>query len=106
MRKPRVFLGNCSAYHAEDIKDVIREGLSQLALTKPISGRITIKPNLVMAHPKVATDGYTRAEVIGGILANLNLKKSSEKCVKIVIFSFLHYIMRLKNEIRNKPTNL
>ncbi|NQT27057.1 DUF362 domain-containing protein [candidate division KSB1 bacterium] len=84
MRKPRVFLGNCSAYHAEDIKDVIREGLSQLALTKPISGRITIKPNLVMAHPKVATDGYTRAEVIGGILANLNLKKSSEKCVKIV----------------------
>jgi uncharacterized protein (DUF362 family) len=84
MRKYRVFLGACPAYHAEDIKDVIREGLTQIKLQKSITGRITIKPNLVMAHPKVATDGYTRPEVIDGILANLNLAKKTNHCVKIV----------------------
>jgi len=84
MRKSRVYLGVCSDYRVEAIQEVIREGMNQLALTKSISGRIVIKPNLVMAHPKVATDGYTRAEVIGGILANLNLTKDSGNCVKIV----------------------
>lgn len=68
MKKYTVYLGSCDSYDPESTADVIRKALEHLNLAKPISGKVVIKPNLVMAHPKVATDNYTRKEVAEGIL--------------------------------------
>lgn len=68
MKKYRVYLGACKSYDADEITAVLEEALQQNILDKPISGKVVIKPNLVMAHPKVATEGYTRKEVVEGIL--------------------------------------
>ena len=73
MKKYRVYLGACPSYEPVQIQNVIREGLTHLSFSLPASGRIVIKPNLVMAHPKIATDSYTRPEIIEGILANLSI---------------------------------
>ena len=63
-----VYLGACSEYNAESVASIIETALTKIPLPKPITGKVVIKPNLVMAHPKVATESYTRKEVIEGIL--------------------------------------
>lgn len=63
-----VYLGACSDYNAENVASVIEKALNHITLSKPISGKIVIKPNLVLVHPKVATENYTRKEVMEGIL--------------------------------------
>ncbi|MCK4762534.1 MAG: DUF362 domain-containing protein [Candidatus Aminicenantes bacterium] len=68
MKKYRVYLGACDSYDADKITAVLEKALQEKILTKPISGKVVIKPNLVMAHAKVATEGYTRKEVVEGIL--------------------------------------
>ena len=68
MKKYQVYLGSCKEYNAESAASVIRLALEKIPLAKPISGKVVIKPNLVMAHPKVATECFTRSEVIEGFL--------------------------------------
>ncbi len=63
-----VYLGACSEYNPGSVASIIEQALSLIPPAKPISGKIVIKPNLVMAHPKVATESYTRKEVVEGIL--------------------------------------
>jgi hypothetical protein len=69
MKTYAVHIGYCSDYDPVRIADVLLRALNEVPLRKPISGNIVIKPNLVMAHPKVATEAYTRREVVEGILA-------------------------------------
>ncbi|MBN2029881.1 DUF362 domain-containing protein [bacterium] len=83
MAKYSVYLGRCDTYSIEHIVSVIKVAMSQININKPIAGKIVIKPNLVMAHPKVATEGYTRPELIGGILEFL--KDHDKKIEKIDI---------------------
>ena len=71
MKKYVVFLGACSNYDVENIQTVLLKALDSIKLGKPISGNIVIKPNLVMAHPKVATESYTRCEIIEGIIRSI-----------------------------------
>jgi uncharacterized protein (DUF362 family) len=68
MKTYTVHLGFCSEYNPDRIAEIIRMALDAIPLRKAISGNIVIKPNLVMAHPKVATETFTRKEVIEGIL--------------------------------------
>ncbi len=82
MKKYQVYLGTCDKYHPQKIENVIKDGIQAILPTKSISGKIVIKPNLVMAHPAIATEGYTRAEVIEGILANLNSHQDSISIVE------------------------
>ncbi|MCP5107771.1 MAG: DUF362 domain-containing protein, partial [bacterium] len=63
-----VYVGACSDYNADSVTAVIEKALTHMTPGKPITGKVVIKPNLVMAHPKVATECYTRKEVVEGII--------------------------------------
>jgi len=84
VKKYPVYLGACPEYDADKITAVISEALRVVPLQKPISGKVVIKPNLVMAHPKIATDGYTRSEVIEAILRTVQTHGKDVKKVDIV----------------------
>ena len=66
-----VYLGRCQEYNPELIAAVLSKALTQRPQNLPAQGRIVIKPNLVMAHPKIATEAYTRKEVVAGLLTYL-----------------------------------
>jgi len=66
--KPIVILRDCQSYDPAAIERLVREGLDALGLAGRVRGRITVKPNVVMAHRKIAPSGYTRPEFMDGIL--------------------------------------
>lgn len=68
MKKIPVYLGACPEYNPEQIASIIRQAVRCIGLKKAVRGRVAIKPNLVMAHPKAAPDAFTRREVVEGIL--------------------------------------
>lgn len=84
MIKYPVFLGACAKYDAKEIATIISTALQIIPISKPISGKIVIKPNLVMAHPKVATECFTRKEVIEGILRVVQTKGEDVTKIDIV----------------------
>lgn len=63
-----VYLGLCKDYNSNDIASIIGQALNKIPLNKPIAGKIVIKPNLVLVHSKVATECYTRKEIVEGII--------------------------------------
>ncbi len=70
-RRPRVILRLMPDYDPEKIAVVVREGLAALGLSRRIGGRVVIKPNVVMAHRKIAPSAYTRPEFMDGVLRAL-----------------------------------
>ena len=79
MAKFRVYLGACSEYDVSTITNVIDEAVNLVQPIKPVKGRIVIKPNLVMAHPKIAIDSYTHKEAVEGMLGFLRQYDQIEK---------------------------
>jgi uncharacterized protein (DUF362 family) len=71
MKKPIVILRRAPAYDPAAIEKIIREGLEELDLSSRVKGRLTIKPNVVMAHPKVAPSAFTRPEFLEGLIRAL-----------------------------------
>jgi uncharacterized protein (DUF362 family) len=67
--KARVILRRADRYDPALISRIIKEGLHELGLNSKLKGRITIKPNVVMAHHKVMPSAYTRSEFLDGLLA-------------------------------------
>ncbi len=67
MTKPRVIIRRAPAYDPAAISKIVREGLEDLGLAPRIRGRVTIKPNVVMAHPTVAPSAFTRPEFLEGL---------------------------------------
>jgi len=81
-KKEKVIIRRAPNYHPEEIEQIISEGLSQFELTSKVQGRITIKPNVVMAHAKVAPSAFTSPEFLDGLLSALeNGKKNGSKIV-------------------------
>jgi len=66
--KARVILRRVPEYDPARIRQVIREGIEELGLAGRVRGRITVKPNTVMAHPKLTPSAFTRAEFMDGLL--------------------------------------
>jgi len=80
MKKYRVYLGACDSYDVDKITAVLDRALSHDLLQRPITGKVVIKPNLVMAHPRVATESYTRKEVIEAVIRQVHkLGRAVEK---------------------------
>ncbi|MFB0564979.1 MAG: DUF362 domain-containing protein [Candidatus Aminicenantaceae bacterium] len=85
--RSKVIIRRCPRYDPTLIEKIIREGLEEFGLTPKIRGLVTIKPNVVLAHHKLAPSAFTRAEFLDGLLQVLNLQKESvsriavaEKC--------------------------
>jgi uncharacterized protein (DUF362 family) len=74
----KVILRNVSTYNPETIKKIIQEGLRDFGLDSRIKGNITIKPNVVMAHSKIAPSAFTRAEFLDGLISALKAEKKGD----------------------------
>lgn len=79
-----VYLGQCSQYDAGQILAILKQAAQAHPAMPEINGRVVIKPNLVMAHPRVATEAYTRKEVMEGILLFLKEYGTSDLSACIV----------------------
>ena len=58
--KAVVYLGACPEYDPAKISTIINRAMKVINLRKPVRGKVVIKPNLVMAHPKIADECFTR----------------------------------------------
>ena len=77
-KKEKVILRRVPDYDPHIIHKVISEGLDDLGLSGKVRGRITIKPNVVMAHPQVAPSAFTRSEFVDGVLRALEERASDD----------------------------
>ncbi len=81
--KENVILRRLPSYDPDRIEGIIKEGLEDLGLTSKVKGRITIKPNVVMAHHKIAPSAYTRPEFLDGVLGAIANSNGSAKSVTL-----------------------
>jgi len=79
MKKPIVILRRASAYDPAAIEKIIREGLEELDLSSRVKGRLTIKPNVVMAHHRVTPSAFTRPEFLEGLIRALKSNAGVEE---------------------------
>jgi uncharacterized protein (DUF362 family) len=70
-RKEKVLLRRAETYNPVTISEIIGDGLREFGLGDRVRGRVTIKPNVVMAHHKVTPSAYTRSEFLDGLLTAL-----------------------------------
>ena len=71
MKKEKVILRRCPDYDPDRISKIIGEGLEAFGLAPRVKGRVTIKPNVVFAHHKIAPSAFTRPEFVDGLLTAL-----------------------------------
>lgn len=64
--KQRVLIMRCNKYDPDKISGIIKEGMEELGV-KP-SGRILFKPNVVIAHPQIFPQAFTRKEFLDGAI--------------------------------------
>ncbi len=81
--KEKIIIRKAPDYTPEIIQKIIQEGIEDFGLASQIKGRITIKPNVVMANPKIAPSAFTRAEFLDGLLSALAEEKKEE--LRIII---------------------
>lgn len=67
----KVMIRKCDSYDKGKISRIIKEGIEKFGLEDKINGRIVIKPNVVLAHNKVAPSAFTRPEIIDALLQSL-----------------------------------
>ena len=62
----RVLIMRCDTYDPDRIAGIVREGMEELGVVP--SGRILLKPNVVIAHPEVFPHAFTRKEFLEGVI--------------------------------------
>lgn len=82
-RIEKVIIRRAPDYNSKTISKIIKEGLNEFGLGSKACGQITIKPNVVVAHDKVAPSAFTRPEFLDGLLYALEDRGKNKS--KIVI---------------------
>jgi len=113
--KAKVILRRADVYDPALVARIIREGIDEFGLAPRIKGRVTIKPNVVMAHHKVTPSAYTRPEFLDGLLTALEDKapgeleiRVAEKCGAAIPTSRMfrragYYRLRKKHRLKIRP---
>ena len=70
--KHKVMIMRCDDYEAKKISGIIKEGMEELNI-RP-TGRILLKPNVVIAHPEVFPHAFTRKEFLDGVIVATKAK--------------------------------
>jgi uncharacterized protein (DUF362 family) len=65
--KHKVLIRRCDEYDPDRIRGIVNEGMGELGV-KP-SGRVLLKPNVVIAHPEMFPHAFTRKEFLDGVIA-------------------------------------
>lgn len=63
----KVLIMRCDDYNPEKIASIVKSGMQKLGVIP--SGRILLKPNVVLAHPEVFPHAFTRSEFIDGVIS-------------------------------------
>jgi uncharacterized protein (DUF362 family) len=82
-KREKVILRRLLHYEPSKIDEIVREGLEEFDLIPKIQGHITIKPNVVMAHHKIAPAAYTRPEFLDGVLRAITNSNRNPKQITI-----------------------
>jgi uncharacterized protein (DUF362 family) len=80
-QKHKVLIMRCTQYDPEQIAGIIREGMEALGVTP--TGRILLKPNVVMAHPQVFPNAYTRGEFLDGVVSAVKSRAEAVKEIAV-----------------------
>ncbi|MCP4666499.1 MAG: DUF362 domain-containing protein [Deltaproteobacteria bacterium] len=67
MAEHKVLIMRCQEYDAGKIAGIVKEGMEELGVTP--SGRILLKPNVVIAHPEFFPHAFTRKEFLDGVIS-------------------------------------
>lgn len=62
----KVLIMRCETYDAKKIAGIVKEGMKELGVIP--TGRILLKPNVVLAHQEVFPHAFTRSEFLDGVL--------------------------------------
>ena len=65
--KTKVLIMRCGRYDSEKISKIVKAGMEELDVTP--SGKILLKPNVVLAHPEVFPYAFTRKEFLEGVIS-------------------------------------
>ena len=71
----------CMRYDSERIAGIVREGMEALNVTP--AGRILLKPNVVLAHPQIFPNAYTRREFLDGVVSAVKSRAEAVKEIAI-----------------------
>lgn len=82
-KRETVILRRIPVYDPKKIEGIIQEGLEKLDLTPKLKGKITIKPNIVMAHHKIAPAAYTRPEFMDGLLGAITKSGGNSRNITV-----------------------
>lgn len=66
-KEHKVLIMRCDEYDADKIAGIVKRGMEELGV-KP-SGKVLLKPNVVIAHPDLFPHAFTRPEFLDGVLA-------------------------------------
>jgi uncharacterized protein (DUF362 family) len=67
MERERVIIRKCAEYDPDRISGIVKEGMEELGV-RP-SGKILLKPNVVIAHPEIFPHAFTRKEFLDGVIS-------------------------------------
>jgi len=79
--KQKVLIMRCNEYDPDRITGIIKEGMEELNV-KP-SGRILLKPNVVIAHPEIFPHAFTRKEFLDGAIEATKNKAENVKEISV-----------------------
>ena len=71
----------CDEYDPDRIAGIIKEGMEELQVTP--RGRILLKPNVVLAHPQIFPNAYTRGEFLDGVIAAVKSRAESVEEISV-----------------------
>ena len=66
----RVLIRRCQEYDSDKIYGIVKEGMQDLGV-KP-SGKVLLKPNVILAHPEIFPYAFTRKEFLDGVISATN----------------------------------
>jgi len=82
MRKAyKVLIMRCDEYDPQKIEKIVKKGMEELSVVP--SGNILLKPNVVIAHPQLFPEAFTRKEFLDGVLAATG--KQAKKVKEIAV---------------------
>jgi len=77
----RVLIMRCDTYDPDRIAGIVKEGMEELDV-RP-TGRILLKPNVVIAHPELFPHAFTRKEFLDGVLTATRERAENPKEIAV-----------------------
>lgn len=71
----------CDGYDSDRIAGIVKDGMAELGVVP--TGRILLKPNVVLAHPQFFPHAFTRAEFLDGVLTAIKSRAEAPEEIAV-----------------------